>query len=197
MRRLIVSLVVLVGLLVAVDRVGLVLAERDVAQRIQSDQHLSATPDVTIHGFPFLTQLFGGTYDDVDVTVHGLHAGVIQVARVTAHLHCAHVSFGDVITQHVSRIRIHRAQAQVVLEFAGLREIARQLGSRAADGFTAKTVTGVDVTGGTTVTLHTSFGINVPLPLPGLPFDIHFDSAKLTQTGLVITGSATGLVVRT
>ena len=197
MRRLIVSVIVLVGLLVAVDRIGLVLAERDVAHRIQADQHLSATPDVTIHGFPFLTQLFGGTYDNVDVTVRNLPTGLITVTRLTAHLHGAHVSFADVVTQHVSRIRIDRARAKVVVDFGDLAGLERQVGAQHFGALSAKTIASARVTGPHTVTLQLPFGFQFPLTLNGLPFGVSFVSVQVTQTGLVITGSATGLVVHT
>ncbi|MET8864406.1 DUF2993 domain-containing protein [Nonomuraea sp. NPDC004580] len=65
MRKLIVSLIVLVILLVAADRVAVAGVERDLANRIAASADLSGTPTVTIKGIPFLTQAFSGHYPEV------------------------------------------------------------------------------------------------------------------------------------
>lgn len=67
-------MVVLAVLLVVADRVALVIADRAIASRVQSTQHLSRQPGVHIEGFPFLTQVIGNKYRAVrlnasDVTV--------------------------------------------------------------------------------------------------------------------------------
>ena len=67
-RRLIIALVILLGLLAAADRIAVGVAESKVADRLQSDRGLSRKPSVGIEGFPFLTQLAGGSLDHV--TVH-------------------------------------------------------------------------------------------------------------------------------
>ena len=65
MRRLMIGVIVLVGLLVAADRAGNVIAERTVATTVQRSQHLAHKPDVDIAGFPFLTQLAAGKFGKV------------------------------------------------------------------------------------------------------------------------------------
>ncbi|MDH6226303.1 MULTISPECIES: DUF2993 domain-containing protein [Streptomyces] len=57
------------GLLVAADRVAVNIAEDRTADGLRSSQGLDATPDVTIHGFPFLTQLAGGELEDVGLGI--------------------------------------------------------------------------------------------------------------------------------
>jgi hypothetical protein len=209
MRKLIVSVLILVALLAVADRVAVSAAQRDVARRIQVDQHLRSTPSVTIGGFPFLTQLVAGTYDDVTVTVRGLHSGALAVSRLTAHAHGVHVSFGDVLAQHISRVPIDRATAQVVLSYADLNAyLAGQHlrvgpGSGGAVRLTG-TVAGVAVSAdaqlsvrGDAVVLSPGSGVaGVEIPLPGLPFQTHLNSVKATQAGIVVSGSATGLVLR-
>ncbi|MFE0426382.1 DUF2993 domain-containing protein, partial [Streptomyces sp. NPDC058953] len=75
MRALRISLitaVVLGGLFVAADRVAVNYAESKVADKVRSSQGLSRTPDVSINGFPFLTQVAGKQLDDVDVSLKGV-----------------------------------------------------------------------------------------------------------------------------
>ncbi|HEU0239054.1 MAG TPA: DUF2993 domain-containing protein [Micromonosporaceae bacterium] len=76
-RGLRITLFVVLGLLVvlvAADRIGLLIAEHTVAGQVRT--HLASEgvtfdgdPHVTIHGFPFLTQVLAGHYDRVDISV--------------------------------------------------------------------------------------------------------------------------------
>ena len=181
MRKLVVSLLTLVALLVVVDRVGLWAAQHDVAKRLQADAHLAATPKVEIHGFPFLTQLVGGDYHSVDISMSGLDSNGLRVDRLTVHLHSAHVSIGDVLSQDRSRIRVDKATAHLFLRLADLPRSG---------------VTDVSVSGPETLTAHTKVG-DFPIKLIGLPFGIRLTSAKTTQTGVDVTGRADGLTLRT
>ena len=71
MRRLIKLLAVL-GVLAVLgyfaDRYLAHVAEGKIATVVQADAHLPARPAVNVHGFPFVTQLIGGKYHDVEVT---------------------------------------------------------------------------------------------------------------------------------
>jgi LmeA-like phospholipid-binding len=94
-RILIVVVVVLGGLFVAADRLAVSYAQGRVAQRIQSSQGLSAEPDVSIKGFPFLTQVAGRDLDEVTVTADDVEAsgasgtdqGRLRIAHLAADLH--------------------------------------------------------------------------------------------------------------
>ena len=56
-------LVILVGLLVVADRVGRGVAERRIADQVaqRGAKQQSTRPDVTVGGFPFLTQVLDGS----------------------------------------------------------------------------------------------------------------------------------------
>lgn len=66
-RRLIVVVLVLVVFLLAADRVGDYVAEQITASTLQDSQKLPHEPEVSIGGFPFLTQLATGKFDQVQV----------------------------------------------------------------------------------------------------------------------------------
>ena len=65
MRKLLIALVVLAVLFVAVDRIALVIAEDEIASRIATAYSLPADPGVSITGFPFLTQVVSGNYQQI------------------------------------------------------------------------------------------------------------------------------------
>lgn len=180
MRRLVVSLLVVVALLVVADRVSLWAAQRDVAKRLQADAHLHATPKVEIHGFPFLTQLIGGDYHDVDIRMSGLDAGALPVDTLAVHLQGAHISIGDVLSQDRSRIHVDKATAHLLLKLVDLPQSG---------------VTSVSVSGADTLVAHTKVG-DFPIKLTGLPFGIRLTSAKITHDVVDVTGRAEELTLR-
>ncbi|MDQ1697791.1 MAG: hypothetical protein QOJ03_3144 [Frankiaceae bacterium] len=212
MRRLLITLVVLIGLLVVADRVAVTAAQRDVARRIQVDQHLQSQPDVKIGGFPFLTQLIGGTYDDVTVSVGDLTSGQLDISSLRVQLRGVHVSFGDVISQHISRVPVDRAAARVVLSYADLNDwlgASKGLRVEPAAGGQVRVTTGTNndsnlgLSGtarpsvrGDSVVLTVAGSAEVEIPLSGLPFGMQLNAVKATQEGIIVSATANGLVLQ-
>lgn len=60
LRILLVTVVVLGGIFVAVDRAAVYFAESEVEGRVQVTGATIGSTDVSIKGFPFLTQVAGG-----------------------------------------------------------------------------------------------------------------------------------------
>lgn len=91
LRTLLIVAVVLGGLFALVDRLAVAAAESEAADRIRAAQGLTGTPDVSIRGFPFLTQALGGTLDRVDVAMTGVEATAggrtVRVGELSAELH--------------------------------------------------------------------------------------------------------------
>ncbi|MGW8066502.1 LmeA family phospholipid-binding protein [Streptomyces ziwulingensis] len=92
LRILLIVVVVLGGLFVIADRVAVNFAEGEAAERLRSTENLPSTPDVSINGFPFLTQAVAGELDDVEVGIDdypastGEGAESIRVDELRAHL---------------------------------------------------------------------------------------------------------------
>jgi LmeA-like phospholipid-binding len=87
MRRLLIILVTVLVLALAADRVAVAVVEAKVASRIQSCQGLATRPEVTIGGFPFLTQAAAGRFGSIDVAIDELAAPQgVAIGRVHAHL---------------------------------------------------------------------------------------------------------------
>ena len=81
LRILLVVVVILGGLFVVVDRVAVYFAEGQAADRLRTTENLASTPDVSIKGFPFLTQVASGSLDDVEVGIKDYQASTGQAGR--------------------------------------------------------------------------------------------------------------------
>ena len=117
MRRLLIVLVVLAALLVAADRIGVVVAQSRLASEIQQQLDLDAKPDVSIRGIPFLTQAIRGTYKDIRVQLPDVDAGDVQDLSVNARLQGAHVSLSDALGGNVDRIPVDQISGTLLIPY--------------------------------------------------------------------------------
>ena len=117
MRRLLIVLVVLAALLVAADRVGVVVAQNRLASEIQQQLDLNAKPDVSIRGIPFLTQAIRGTYKDIRMQLPDVDAGDVQDLSVNARLQGAHVSLSDALGGNVDRIPVDQISGTLLIPY--------------------------------------------------------------------------------
>ncbi|MEJ8635850.1 DUF2993 domain-containing protein [Streptomyces sp. NPDC006475] len=90
LRILLIMAVVLGGIFVAADRIAVNMAESEAADKIKSSQGLNSTPEVSIKGFPFLTQVLGKELDEIDVSISGITGSAgghtVNVTEVKAEL---------------------------------------------------------------------------------------------------------------
>lgn len=89
-RVTVIIVVVLAGLLVLTDRIAASIAEDKVAGLIATearnqDIELKGDPDVDVTGFPFLTQVLGGKYSQIDIGFKDLTASGASVQRLDVH----------------------------------------------------------------------------------------------------------------
>src|SRR4051794_30752332 len=211
MRRTLIVVVVVIGLLVVLDRVAVLAADRVVANRITTEQNLSQRPDVSIGGFPFLTQALAGRYDSVTLTMHDLRRATVPVHTLSVHLSGVHVPLGAVVHGHVSSVPVDRATAKLLLTYGDLNAF---LGSRhftVSDGGNGEVkVSATATVAGQTLSadgrariqvrssdleLTVGPGIDITIPLGGLPFRIELVGAKATKSGVEVTATAAGLVL--
>jgi hypothetical protein len=131
LRALLTLIVVVALLLVAADRVAWYVAERGVATTIQQSEDLPQRPDVSIRGFPFLTQAWRGVYRDVEVKFRDVPAAQgVTVDSLDAHLRGVHVPLKDIVNGSVERTPVDRAGATGRVGFAAMdAATARQIPS--------------------------------------------------------------------
>ncbi len=104
-RILLIILLALLVLLVAADRIGVVVAENTLASKARTQLAaqgvvLDGDPKVSISGFPFLTQVLSGEYDEIDMTVdHPAYQGV-TLDTLTVKASGVHVPLGVITSGH-------------------------------------------------------------------------------------------------
>jgi hypothetical protein len=121
-KPLLVLLAVIVVLLLALDRIGVLIADQQIAKRVRTAQDLPNSPGVSIKGFPFLTQVLSGHYGQMDVTVHDVTRNGLTVDRVKVSAHGVSVPLGQVISGKVKEVPVDRADATVTISFANLNK---------------------------------------------------------------------------
>jgi hypothetical protein len=84
LRILLIVVVILGGLFVVADRVAVHFAENKAADKVRTTENLASTPDVSIKGFPFLTQVASGKLDDVQIGIKDYQADTGQSAGRSA-----------------------------------------------------------------------------------------------------------------
>jgi hypothetical protein len=187
------------------------MAERAAGNTIESSQHLSSRPDVTIAGFPFLTQLAADKYNKITVTAKNMPVGKtvqLVISRLKVVFHELTVS------RNFSRLHANTAAATGTVDYAELGKAldidvtyagnGRIKGTKSVSvagrsfqaslATTPKLVNGTLGFAGTSIdnagqlgaavisTLNKVFDLSIPLD--GLPFHIRVKALHADATGL-------------
>jgi hypothetical protein len=220
-RRLLIGLLaLLVVLVVAADRVGEHVAAHVLAGKLQTDEHLTSRPSVSVSGFPFLTQAVHGDYHDVTVTARDYTTeDHVQIDTLKVHLRGVHVPLSKVIDGSVSTVPVDHVDGTVFVSFAdistylaghGLQVVLSPtttggvgIAGQSTLGIYPRLVRGVATLGvsdsALTLTLKLSKAATTPLvltiPLRSLPFQIAVTSVQVGLGGITGTGTANNIVL--
>ncbi|MFI6491462.1 DUF2993 domain-containing protein [Streptomyces sp. NPDC050564] len=143
LRIILIVAVVLGGLFVIADRVAVGFAEDKAADRIKSTEGLASTPDVSIEGFPFLTQVAGGELDDVKIGIKnyeastggtGAAASTIRIDDLSAEMH------GVVFNGDYSSATADSATGTASISYAELLKAAKAEPTQVASGVSARVI---------------------------------------------------------
>lgn len=126
-------LVALVAQFLVADRVAVAFAKREMASQIRSgaladlpcDTPPPTVSDVSIGGFPFLTQVLTGSFSDVGMTMTGLPTTGPRIERISAHVRGVHVPIFRLATGGDGTIRIDDMRAAVHMTYADLNAFLR------------------------------------------------------------------------
>ncbi|MGH3980335.1 MAG: LmeA family phospholipid-binding protein [Pseudonocardiaceae bacterium] len=113
MRKLVIALLVLAGLLVAADFGAAAYAEYQVAERLRTEFSLTADPSVRINGFPFITQALSGSYDDIDMRAGDLAVGPLRDVAVEASMYDVDAPLDEVTSGSLSSVKIDEVEGRV------------------------------------------------------------------------------------
>ncbi|MFC4911492.1 DUF2993 domain-containing protein [Actinomadura gamaensis] len=202
-------LVVLVVLAIVVDRVALFITEDAMAGEIKK-QGFPAKPDVTIEGFPFLTQVASRHFDDVRLKAKNIPAGPLNVTRLDARAtdvklnsdyqsgtlgHVtgdAFVGFGDLSKAGGSELS---------LEADGPDKVKAKVGAFGVDATAIASVTkegnNIHVRALSAEGLDLSDlgnDLDFTVPVGGLPLGMRFDSLTVTSSGVLLRVSGSHVV---
>jgi hypothetical protein len=123
-RILLIVVVILGGLFVVADRIAVHVAENKAAERAQASEGLNSKPKVSIGGFPFLTQVAGGSLHDVKITANDIAAGdggqSVRIQSFEADLH------GVKLSGAFTRAVADTADGKAFLTYADLTKAAPQ-----------------------------------------------------------------------
>jgi hypothetical protein len=121
MRKLLIFVIILAGLLVAADRIGVVVADHEVADHIQTAYHLPSKPSVSVHGFPFLTQVVSGHYDEIDVSTGQLTTQGVTVDNLVAKLTGVKAPMSDLMGHGAASISAAQVSGTATVPFSSVR----------------------------------------------------------------------------
>jgi DUF2993 family protein len=115
-RRLVIALVVLLGLLVAADFITAAIFEHEVSKRARAKFGLADDPSVKVGGFSFLLQAFSGEYDHVTVDAKGVPVRELKDVEVHADLLGVRAPLGDVISGSLKGVPVREVNGQVKIK---------------------------------------------------------------------------------
>ena len=209
-RRFVTTALIVIAVLVLVlvgDRLSHVYAEDTIASKIQQRGFGVVKPDVTIDGFPFLTQVAARHFPRGHLSAHDIHEGPLTIAGISGDARdvrigpadpqgaigtvdgTATVGFGD-LTRAAGRSRVCGSRRPTTRDDAGH---GRQLSGTATAQVTQVgggiRVHTVSVEGFSITALGDKLDFTVPIP--PLPLDLTVQSLSVTSRGveLRVTGA--------
>lgn len=201
-------LLVLLGLVVAADRIAAAYAENRIATEIQKEG-FGSRPDVTIYGFPFLTQVLDRRFPHARMTAHDVREGPLTISRIDGDAHDVRVDSG------FRKGTIGRVDGTATIAFGDLAKAAGQPDLKFAAAGPDKVRADVDlgIASGTMIWQVTKVGrdrirvhplsaegfsladlgedLDFTVPVGGLPLGLTFQSLSVSAKGveLRVTGS--------
>jgi hypothetical protein len=216
------ALVIIVVLLVAIDLAAKAVAENVLAGKIEK-QGLQHKPDVTIDGFPFLTQVANRDFGQVNLAAADQTEGPVTITRINATARdiklnsyafssgtigsvsgTALISFsslGNTLTQQVGPLGSLLNGAGLSLTAAGPHEVKASLNVLVLSGSATWRVSQLSHNR-LDVRLVSSSGLpssllssiqDITLRLPKLPLGLTIDSVQVSPAGVVGRVSGTNV----
>ncbi|MGH3843150.1 MAG: LmeA family phospholipid-binding protein [Pseudonocardiaceae bacterium] len=120
MRKLIITVLVLVALATAADFGTAAYAEYTIAKQLRQQLALANDPSVQINGFPFLTQAVAGHYSAIDLRATGVTVDPLHDLDVEATLHDVDAPLPEVTAGDLHSVRAARVDGRVRIKDSDL-----------------------------------------------------------------------------
>ncbi|MDA0563705.1 DUF2993 domain-containing protein [Streptomonospora sp. S1-112] len=223
MRKFLVFLIFVLIVLAVADRGLHYAAESEIASRVEQQYEMTSEPEVTIGGFPFLTQAIGGEYDEIHIVTGAVVVDDVQLERVDVTARDVRAPIGDLLTE--PSVVAGSADARVMLPYSELQKrlpegivIENENGSPRMSGDLAlgqysvpvSADLGVAVEQGTIVVTpsnievgQSQFGdlglvedlLALSVPVPEMPFGLRVSDIQAQPNGVEVTAEATDVVL--
>ncbi len=122
LRRTLIGLAILAGLLALSDRGVASLSGKTVAASIQKSEGLEERPSVDFGGFPFITQAVGGNYKKIDIDIRDYEKNGVRFRRITAHLTGVHLALGAALSGNADRIPVDHGVCRVEVGYPDIND---------------------------------------------------------------------------
>lgn len=116
MKKLAITLVIVFALLVGADFGTAAFTEQQVSKEVGKQLKVQQNPDVSINGFPFLTQAVAGNLRDVQLAAKSAKVGELQDVDLEADLHNARFTPSEVISGNANNLAVDNMVARVKLK---------------------------------------------------------------------------------
>ncbi|HEU5483988.1 MAG TPA: DUF2993 domain-containing protein [Microlunatus sp.] len=127
----VISVLAVLAVLIAGDRVANAVAQNALANALQSELSTPTRPDVSIGGFPFVTQALGGSFSSVQVTADDATVSEGETTVEIAHLDA---TLTDITaSDRYQNVVAGRGEATALVDWAGVSDLAGQQVSYVAD----------------------------------------------------------------
>ena len=122
-RKFIIGLVCLLGLAVVVDFAAAAYSEYRVSRTLRAGGELPSDPEVTIHGFPFLTQAYAGKYENIAIRAYGVKADVVNETFIEANLFGVRLPTRDIAEGKVHSVAVDRVDGAIRIDATELGQL--------------------------------------------------------------------------
>jgi hypothetical protein len=127
----VISVLAVLAVLIAGDRVANAVAQNRIATELQSELSTPTKPDVRIGGFPFVTQVLGGSFASVQVSADD--ATIQDADSSVAITHLDATLTGITATDRYQNVVADRGEATALVDWASVSALAGQQVSYVAD----------------------------------------------------------------
>jgi len=215
-KGLVIFLILLIGLVIAADRIGLWVAQDQIAKNVAAQYDLDHKPTVKIKGFPFLTQALNGKYGEIDVNVGDVTQLGVHLTNTMVTLKGVKAPLSDAVHSDASKMVADTATSTATVSYADVGKEAPRGLKISAKGKVLQvrgpvTVLGLSRTVTATVTVKPSGrsvrvlpqtvdagGTTLPvalvqqafsftLPVKGLPLNTRISDVQVGGDGLRVT----------
>ncbi len=140
-RRLVITFVVLLGLLVVADFGAAAVFEYQVSKRAREQFNLSDDPSVKVGGFSFLAQAVSGEYGHVMIDAKGVPVeDTLRDLEVHIELRDVQAPLGDLVSGSLKEVKVREVEGQVKVKASDVNRAVAQNKSAAIRSITNLTI---------------------------------------------------------